>query len=68
MLNSWPQLAKLRPTLTSVVVSTLTSWTPAALTGLPASSVKSVEKAVRILMIHLSRYVPPHVPSATPNP
>jgi symplekin len=55
MLNSWGQLAKIRPGLTQLVVSTLTSWTPAALSGLDATSVKSAEKAVRILMIHLSR-------------
>lgn len=55
VLNSWSQLPKLRPTLAPVVVSTLASWTPAALAGLPASSIKSVEKAVRILLIHLSR-------------
>ncbi|KDQ61760.1 hypothetical protein JAAARDRAFT_204204 [Jaapia argillacea MUCL 33604] len=59
ILNSWASLVKLRPgQLVQIVVSALTNWTPNALTGLPASSVKSVEKAVRILMIHLSRSPP----------
>ncbi|KAG5647460.1 hypothetical protein DXG03_009391 [Asterophora parasitica] len=55
MLNSWATLTKLRPGIVPLVVSALKQWTPAALAGLPASSIKSVEKAVRILMIHLSR-------------
>ncbi|KIK99799.1 hypothetical protein PAXRUDRAFT_822333 [Paxillus rubicundulus Ve08.2h10] len=55
VLNSWSNLVKQRPTLVQLVVSSLASWTPAALTGLSASSVKSVEKSIRILLIHLSR-------------
>ncbi|KAG5652625.1 hypothetical protein H0H81_004354 [Sphagnurus paluster] len=55
MINSWATLTKLRPAMVPLVVSALKQWTPAALVGLPASSIKSVEKAVRILMLHLSR-------------
>ncbi|KAF9005927.1 Symplekin tight junction protein C terminal-domain-containing protein [Cyathus striatus] len=55
MLNSWANLIKQRPTMVSVIVTTLKQWTPAALVGLPASSVKSAEKAVRILLVHISR-------------
>jgi symplekin len=55
ILHSWSNLVKQRPALVQLVVSSLSSWTPAALSGLPASSVKSVEKAVRILLIHISR-------------
>ncbi|KAH7927832.1 hypothetical protein BV22DRAFT_1031314 [Leucogyrophana mollusca] len=53
--NSWSNLIKLRPSMVQLVVSSLASWTPAALAGLPASSIKSVEKGVRILLIHISR-------------
>jgi symplekin len=50
-------LTKLRPAMLPLVVTTLKQWTPAALAGLPAASVKSVEKSVRILLQHLARYV-----------
>ncbi|KAG6891200.1 hypothetical protein C0995_008452 [Termitomyces sp. Mi166 len=49
------QRVVLRPSVTPLVVTALKQWTPAALTNLPASSVKSVEKSLRILMIHISR-------------
>ncbi|OJA10681.1 hypothetical protein AZE42_01046 [Rhizopogon vesiculosus] len=55
IIHSWSNLVKQRPALVQLVVSSLSSWTPAALAGLTASSVKSVEKAVRILLIHISR-------------
>ncbi|CAL1714714.1 unnamed protein product [Somion occarium] len=55
ILNSWASLAKQRPGLTELVISTLEHWTPANLAGHPAHTVKSVEKSVRILLLHLSR-------------
>ncbi|KAF8909398.1 Symplekin tight junction protein C terminal-domain-containing protein [Gymnopilus junonius] len=55
LLNSWVNLVKQRPATFPYVVTTLRSWTPTALASLPASKVKSVEKAVRILLIHMSR-------------
>lgn len=58
VINSWSSLAKQRPSQTHLIVSALSSWTPNALSGLPASSIKSVEKGVRILLVHLSRRVP----------
>lgn len=57
IINSWSQLVKLRPALVELVISSLSSWTPASLAGLPATHVKSVEKAVRILLMHISRHV-----------
>lgn len=57
LLNSWVTLVKQRPATLPLVVTALKQWTPAALVGLSASSVKSVEKAVRILLMHISRYV-----------
>lgn len=38
-----------------LVVSTLEHWTPSKLLGQPAHIVKSVEKSLRILLMHLSR-------------
>ncbi|CCM02435.1 uncharacterized protein FIBRA_04534 [Fibroporia radiculosa] len=58
ILNSWATLIKLRPALVDVVVSTLAQWTPVKLEGLPASSIKSVEKSIRILLVHISRNSP----------
>ncbi|OBZ73776.1 Symplekin [Grifola frondosa] len=55
ILNSWASLTKLRPTLVELVVSTLAQWTPSKLEGLPASTIKSVEKSLRILLTHISR-------------
>ncbi|ETW78990.1 hypothetical protein HETIRDRAFT_460016 [Heterobasidion irregulare TC 32-1] len=55
ILNSWSNLIKLRPNLVQLVVSTLASWTPAALAGQSYNSIKSVEKAVRILLNHILR-------------
>lgn len=62
ILNSWSNLIKLRSNLVQLVVSTLASWTPAALAGQSYNSIKSVEKAVRILLNHILRYAPacPH--------
>ncbi|KAF9072274.1 Symplekin tight junction protein C terminal-domain-containing protein [Rhodocollybia butyracea] len=55
LLNSWATLVKMRPNMIPLVVTALKSWTPAALIGLPASAVRSAEKAVRILLTHISR-------------
>ena len=56
LINSWVNLVKQRPATLPFVVNTLRSWTPAALNGLSASSIKSMEKAVRILLVHISKY------------
>ncbi|KAI0057230.1 hypothetical protein BV25DRAFT_1831381 [Artomyces pyxidatus] len=55
IINSWPNLVKLRPALVQYIVSSLASWTPSTLAGLPYSSIKSVEKSVRIFLTHISR-------------
>ncbi|KAJ6581382.1 Symplekin tight junction protein C terminal-domain-containing protein [Mycena capillaripes] len=57
MLNSWATLTKLRPAVVPTVLAALRGWQPetSALNGLPASSIKSVEKAIRILLVHISR-------------
>ncbi|KAK2463684.1 hypothetical protein APHAL10511_004435 [Amanita phalloides] len=55
LLNSWANLVKLRAVTVSVVINALRQWTPTALNGLPTSSIRSIEKAVRILLVHISR-------------
>ncbi|KIK60366.1 hypothetical protein GYMLUDRAFT_43667 [Collybiopsis luxurians FD-317 M1] len=55
LLNSWVTLVKMRPNMIPLVVTSLKQWTPAALNGFPASAVKSAEKAVRIVLIHITR-------------
>lgn len=55
MINSWAALIKLRPSMLNVIVTALKQWTPASLANFSASTVKSVEKTIRILLIHLSR-------------
>ncbi|KAJ7760455.1 Symplekin tight junction protein C terminal-domain-containing protein [Mycena metata] len=57
MLNSWANLTKLRPAVVPTVLAALHGWQPesSAMKGLPASSIKSVEKAIRILLVHISR-------------
>ena len=57
IINSWATLIKRRPALLEFVVHTLIQWTPAKFEGTSASVVRSVEKSVRILLTHISRYV-----------
>ncbi|XP_006461965.1 hypothetical protein AGABI2DRAFT_206048, partial [Agaricus bisporus var. bisporus H97] len=59
MLNSWATLAKLRSSVLQTLLSALRPWTPAALENLPPSKIKSVEKAVRILLVHINRHCIP---------
>ncbi|KAL0576456.1 hypothetical protein V5O48_005531 [Marasmius crinis-equi] len=57
LLNSWANLVKMRPSLLTYVVGPLKEWTPRVLIEreVSASGIKSVEKAVRILLNHISR-------------
>ncbi|KAI0704285.1 Symplekin tight junction protein C terminal-domain-containing protein [Cytidiella melzeri] len=55
ILNSWGSFIKQRPVLIELIVSALTSWTPSALAGSSAVSIRSVEKNIRILMMHIMR-------------
>jgi hypothetical protein len=38
------------------MISTFKQWTPAALAGQSALGVRSVEKAIRILLVNMLRY------------
>ncbi|KAI0091687.1 Symplekin tight junction protein C terminal-domain-containing protein [Irpex rosettiformis] len=57
IVNSCGSIIKLRPVLIELIVSALTSWTPSALAGSSAISIRSVEKSIRILMTHIMRQV-----------
>ncbi|KAF9499581.1 hypothetical protein BDN71DRAFT_1441725 [Pleurotus eryngii] len=55
VLNSWSTFVKLRPLHAPKVITTLKQWSPDILKGQSANSIKSVEKAIRIFLIHISR-------------
>ena len=55
ILNSWANLVKRRPNYVEVVVHTLTQWTPVKFEGSSASVIRSAEKGIRILLVHISR-------------
>lgn len=57
LFNMIPPLAKARPSLAPLLVSSVTQWTPAALdkAGKPPSQIRAVEKTVKVVMVHLSR-------------
>ncbi|KZV71528.1 hypothetical protein PENSPDRAFT_751633 [Peniophora sp. CONT] len=54
LINSWAPLVRLRPTHIQLVVTSLTSWRPNAFTGQSFTTIKSVEKSVRIFLVHIS--------------
>ena len=58
VVNSLGLLAKQRPNLAHIIISALAGWNPGAIYHFPATQVRSVEKAVRILLLHFSRYGP----------
>lgn len=51
-MNSLSTLAKLRPSLSPIVLEALVSWKPQALSNLPFSLIKNVEKTLRIIYLH----------------
>lgn len=51
-MNSMSTLAKLRPSLSPIVLEALVSWKPLALTSLSFALVKNVEKTLRIIYLH----------------
>ncbi|GFZ47057.1 hypothetical protein JCM24511_04798 [Saitozyma sp. JCM 24511] len=60
IINTVPLLCKARPTLTPLLVGSLTSWTPAALeaSGRQPMHIRSVEKTLRMVINHLTRHPP----------
>lgn len=57
IMNSWGNLVKRRPSLMEFVVSSIMHWSPTQLKNRPYLEVRSVEKSVRILLTHISRWV-----------
>ncbi|KAI5992594.1 Symplekin tight junction protein C terminal-domain-containing protein [Pisolithus orientalis] len=55
IVNNCNILIKQRPSSVHLIVSSLVSWTPVSLAGLPASVIRGVEKSIRILPVHISR-------------
>lgn len=51
-MNSLALLAKMRPTLSPIVLEALVSWTPSALASQAYTTVRSVEKTLRLLYQH----------------
>lgn len=62
ILNLIPPLLKARPALATNLVPSLTAWTPSAMQGAnrSASQIRSVEKALKVTMVHLLRLVYTH--------
>ena len=58
LFNTLPLLCKSRPTLAALLVSSMTSWSPAALeaSGKPAMQIRAVEKTLRLAMSHVVRH------------
>ncbi|WVO15435.1 hypothetical protein L204_103093 [Cryptococcus depauperatus] len=58
LINALPTFAKMRPSLSSLIVHSLASWTPSALVavGRPAMEIRAVDKTVRLAMSHLLRH------------
>lgn len=57
VINTFGQLAKLRPALVHPLIEALVRWEPHALAGESVSRIRSAEKTAYILLGHLLRYV-----------
>lgn len=55
IINSMSLLIKVRPTLSSRLFNALTSWAPSTMTSSNATQVRSVEKTLRLALVHLLR-------------
>jgi symplekin len=57
IINILPALCKARPTIAPLIVSSMTSWTPAAMqsAGRPAMQIRAVDKTLRTVMVHLHK-------------
>ncbi|TXT04952.1 hypothetical protein VHUM_04035 [Vanrija humicola] len=60
IMNTFPQLVKTRPALAPLIVSSVASWTPAAMEEArrPPMQVHAVEKTLRSVMGHIAKYQP----------
>ncbi|BGO91177.1 hypothetical protein NBRC10512_005729 [Rhodotorula toruloides] len=55
IVSSLATLLKNRPQYAKLVITSLTNWSPAALAGQSARQIKSVEKVLRLALMHLMR-------------
>ncbi|BGO96476.1 hypothetical protein NBRC10513v2_003408 [Rhodotorula toruloides] len=55
IVSSLATLLKNRPQYAKLVITSLTNWSPAALAGQSVRQIKSVEKVVRLTLMHLMR-------------
>ena len=57
IINILPALCKARPTIAPLIVSSMTSWTPAAMqsAGRPAMQIRAVDKTLKTVMVHLHK-------------
>lgn len=57
IVSSLATLLKARPQYAKLIITSLTNWSPAALAGQSERQIKSVEKVVRLTLMHLMRCV-----------
>lgn len=64
LLNVIPSLIKLRPNLASSFIPAVCSWSPERLSsaGKPLSQIRSVEKTLKVVMVHLRQHLPAYAP------
>lgn len=64
VLNMIPSLIKLRPNLASSFIPAVCSWSPERLSaaGRPLSQTRSVEKTLKVVMVHLRQHLPAYAP------
>ncbi|EJU03654.1 hypothetical protein DACRYDRAFT_21169 [Dacryopinax primogenitus] len=62
LVNCFDAFVRLRPALGEVILQTLEVWTPTALAAQSPTSIRSVERSIRILLTHWLRspHGPPH--------
>lgn len=57
VINAFAILVKVRPALSHLIFGALTNWTPTNIATLSSTQVKSVEKTIRLALVHLLRHV-----------
>lgn len=55
IINSFSILVKARPSLGNVIIGALTNWAPNSISFLNSTQIRSVEKTLRLALIHLLR-------------
>lgn len=57
IINTFPPLAKTRPTLAPLIIQSMASWTPSAMEAArrPGMQIRAVEKTLRAVMAHIAK-------------